>query len=193
MNIYLLLYFEFFKIGLFSIGGGYATLPFLYYLTAKYDWFSVKELSDMIAISNITPGPIGINMATFAGYKVAGAIGSAISTAAVVTPALIIVLIISNVLEKFKHNEIITGILTGLRPSACALLTVVGIKLFTNNILNIDKLCCSNILNGMNFDIKGLLLLIFMGLICCKKECKNPIFVIFIGFLLGIIINYKNF
>ncbi len=193
MNIYILLYIEFFKIGLFSVGGGYATLPFLYHLTTEYDWFSVKELSDMVAISNITPGPIGINMATFAGYKVAGIIGSIISTVAVVTPALIIVLIISNIMEKFKHSEIITGILTGLRPAACALLTVVGIKLFTNNILNVDKLCCSNIFKDANVDIKGILLLMIMAFLCYKKVCKNPIFVILIGFILGIIFNYAYF
>ena len=76
MKLYFFLYFEFFKIGLFSLGGGYATLPFLYHMSEQYHWFSPVELTQMLAISSITPGPVGLNVATYAGFKTAGIIGS---------------------------------------------------------------------------------------------------------------------
>ena len=93
--IYLTLAYEFFKIGLFSIGGGMATLPFLMDLTRKYDWYTAGELANMVAISESTPGPVGINMATYAGYNAAGIPGALISTLALTAPALIIIILLS--------------------------------------------------------------------------------------------------
>ena len=84
LKLYFLLFYEFTKIGLFAIGGGYAALPFLYFIQAKYQWFTIEELTNMIAVSNITPGPIGINMATYTGYTTGGIIGSVIATSAIV-------------------------------------------------------------------------------------------------------------
>ena len=92
--IYITLAYEFFKIGLFSIGGGMATLPFLMDLTSRYDWFSASELANMVAISESTPGPVGINMATYAGYNAAGIPGALVATLSLVAPALIIIVII---------------------------------------------------------------------------------------------------
>ena len=97
--IYLLLIYEFFKIGLFAIGGGYATLPFLYHISEVYNWISAKELIDMLAVSSITPGPVGINVATFAGFKTAGIIGSLLATTALILPSFIIVILISKLLS----------------------------------------------------------------------------------------------
>ena len=100
--IYLILAFEFFKIGLFSIGGGMATLPFLMDLTNKYDWFTVSELTNMVAISESTPGPVGINMATYAGYNAAGVLGAIVATLALTAPAWIIIILIAKFLENLK-------------------------------------------------------------------------------------------
>ena len=105
------LYFEFFKIGLFSIGGGLATLPFLQDLADKTDWLTASELVDMIAISESTPGAIGINTATFVGYKAGGVIGGITTTLGIITPSIIIILLIAHFfkkvvdrLQKYKYN-----------------------------------------------------------------------------------------
>ena len=113
MMLYLQLFWEFFKAGLFSIGGGMATVPFLREISARTGWFSAMDLADMIAVSESTPGPIGINMATYVGYTtvnnhygpVAGILGSIIATVGLVTPSVIIILIIAKFLEKFRENH----------------------------------------------------------------------------------------
>mgnify|MGYP003292622080 CR=1 FL=1 len=97
--IYLRLFFEFFKTGLFAIGGGMATIPFLYDISDKTGWFTHDKLADMIAVSASTPGPIGVNMATFAGYMTRGILGALVATFALVLPSYIIILIIY--LKKF--------------------------------------------------------------------------------------------
>ena len=93
--LYLTLFFEFFKIGLFAIGGGLVTVPFLFDLTEHYSWFTASELADMIAVSESTPGPLGVNMATFAGFNAAGVSGAAVSTFGLVLPTVIIIVIIA--------------------------------------------------------------------------------------------------
>ena len=103
--IYLTLFYEFFKIGLFAVGGGIATLPFLMDLTDKYDWYTASELTNMIAISESTPGPVGINMATYAGYQAAGIGGAIVATVSLVLPALIIIVIVARFMKKFYDNS----------------------------------------------------------------------------------------
>ena len=102
--IYLLLITEFFKIGLFSFGGGYATIPFLYHISQTYNWYSLNELSQMVAVASITPGPVGINVATYAGLKTAGILGSLCATISEMIPSLILVLIIAKLLKKFNDK-----------------------------------------------------------------------------------------
>ena len=102
--IFLSLFFEFFKVGLFSIGGGLATIPFLYDLASRRpEWYTAQDVADMIAISESTPGPIGVNMATFAGYQTAGVFGGIIATLGLVAPAIIIIFIVAKILNAFKH------------------------------------------------------------------------------------------
>lgn len=112
------LFLEFFKIGLFSVGGGLATLPFLYDLADRYDWFTRVQLIDMIAISESTPGPIGVNMATFAGYNTAGIIGGFTATMGIVVPALLVIITIAKVLDKFKDNKYVQSAFYG-HPAGC--------------------------------------------------------------------------
>ena len=102
--IYFYMFKEFFKIGLLSFGGGFATLPFLYHIAEKYHWYSVEELTQMLAISSITPGPVGINMATYAGMKTHGLITAVIATISIILPSLFIVIAISKLLKKFSDN-----------------------------------------------------------------------------------------
>ena len=134
MIIYLKLFLEFFHIGLFSFGGGYATLPFLYHIADVHNWYSTKQLSDMIALSSVTPGPVGVNVATFAGFSTAGVAGAGIATLSVVLPSFIIVLIISKLLNKFKTNKYVQSVVYTLKPAGCGLLAAVGVDMFVNNI-----------------------------------------------------------
>lgn len=120
--IYLTLAFEFFKIGLFSIGGGMATLPFLMDLTKKYDWYTANELANMIAISESTPGPVGINMATYAGYNAAGVPGAIVATLSLTAPALVIIIVIAKFLENFSENPTVKAVFYGIRPTVAALI-----------------------------------------------------------------------
>ena len=116
------LMFEFLKIGLFSVGGGQSTIPFLYDLVHRFNWFSAQELADMIAISESTPGPVGINMATYAGFNVAGVFGGILATLALVCPCVIIIILISKVLDAFRKNEFVENCFTMIRPSVVGLI-----------------------------------------------------------------------
>ena len=131
------LFYEFFKTGLFSFGGGYATLPFLYHISALYGWYTSKQLSDMIAVSTITPGPLGVNVATFAGYATFGIFGALISTTAVILPSYIIVILVFKLLEKFRQNKHVGAAIYALKPAGCGLLTAVGVQIFRENVNNL--------------------------------------------------------
>ena len=172
--IYLKLFLEFFHIGLFSFGGGYATLPFLYHIADVQKWYTTKELADMIAISSITPGPIGVNVATFAGSKTAGILGSLIATTSVILPSFIIVVIISKVLEQFKHNKYVRSVIYTLKPAGCGLLAAVGVDMFINNI-----------------NIPGMILL--AGLFFASlTEKRDPLFYLGVSALVGLIAGFFN-
>ena len=138
--IYLTLFLEFFKVGLFSVGGGLATIPFLSELATKYNWFDQKTLMDMIAVSQSTPGAIGINMATFAGFKASGIIGGIIATLGLVTPSVIVIIIVAHFLNKFKESRTVESIFYGLRPAVAALIGSAGYEVFKVSILAFDKL-----------------------------------------------------
>ena len=118
MNLFVLLFLEFFKTGLFAVGGGLATLPFLIQLTYRYDWFTQSMLADMVAVSQSTPGPMGINMATYAGFTTAGVPGALVSTFGIVLPSLIIIIIVAKFLEKFNDNVYVNSVFQGLRPAS---------------------------------------------------------------------------
>lgn len=120
--IYWTLFWEFLKIGFVAIGGGLATLPFLYDLTVKTNWFTAAMLVDMIAISESTPGPIGINMATYAGYTAGSVAGGIIASLALILPGVILMMIIGNAMSKFKNSTLLLKIFYGIRPAVAALI-----------------------------------------------------------------------
>ncbi len=122
MNIYVQLFYEFFKVGLFSIGGGMATIPFLADMGKKTQWFTSSDLMNMLAVSESTPGPIGINMATYVGYTVGGVPGALIATAGEVAPAIIIIIAIAKFLEKFRTNRFVNSAFYGLKPASTGLI-----------------------------------------------------------------------
>ncbi len=125
MNL-LLMCLEFFKTGLFSIGGGLATLPFLYDMADQYPWFTRAQVSDMIAVSEATPGPLGVNMATYAGYTAAGVPGAILATVSLVLPSIIVILIVARFLQKFQDSVIVQRVLAGLRPASVGLIAAAG-------------------------------------------------------------------
>ena len=142
--IYLLLFINFFKTGLFSIGGGLATLPFLYEMSNRTHWFSTSDIADMIAISESTPGAIGINMSTYAGFKTAGYPGGVLATVALATPSMIIILIISGFLQKFKESRHVQNALYGLRPASIAMITTAGLNVAKVALINLDAFQASH-------------------------------------------------
>ncbi len=127
--IYVLLMFEFFKIGLLAIGGGLVTVPFLFDLADKYDWFTKTELANMIAISESTPGPIGVNMATFAGFNAGGIVCGILATLALVSPSMVIMIMVAKMMNKYSCNIRVKDILGGIRPAVLALILFAGLEL----------------------------------------------------------------
>ena len=125
--ILLRLYLEFFKTGLFAVGGGMATLPFLYSISERTGWFTQEMLADMIAVSESTPGPIGVNMATYVGYVTAGVPGALIATLGLITPCVVIILLIARVLSAFRENPYVDAGFYGLRPCSVALIAAAGV------------------------------------------------------------------
>lgn len=127
--IYGILFFEFFKVGLFAIGGGLVTIPFLFDLSQRFDWFSMTELTNMIAVSESTPGPIGINMATFAGFSAAGFVGGFFATVGLVFPSVVIMILIAKMMAKYSCNVRVQNILGGIRPAVLALILFAGLQI----------------------------------------------------------------
>ena len=134
--ILLQLFWEFLKIGLFSVGGGMATLPFLYDLSDSTGWFTYAPLADMLAVSESTPGPVGINMATYVGYTVGGFGGAVLATLGTIIPGTVIVLIIASMLDKFRGNKYVDAAFYGLRPASTGLIAAAGVSVVGIALLN---------------------------------------------------------
>lgn len=175
--IYLSLFYEFFKIGLFSIGGGLATLPFLYKLAETHPhWLSAQTIADMIAISESTPGPIGINMATYAGYQAAGPLGGVIATLGEVAPSIIIIVIIARFLAEFDKNPIVKHAFYGLRAAVVGLITFALLKLLAVTLL----------LDGMVNYFNVVVYLALVALVLNFKKV-HPLVWILIGAGIGVV------
>ena len=126
--ILLQLFWEFFKVGLFAVGGGLATIPFLESMGSATGWFTPADLTTMIAVSESTPGPIGVNMATYVGFQVGSIPGAVIATLGLITPAIIVILIISGFLQKFRQSKTVDSVFYGLRPASTALIAAAGLS-----------------------------------------------------------------
>ena len=148
MMLYLKLFWEFFKAGLFAIGGGMATVPFLQEISRKTGWYTAGDLADMIAVSESTPGPIGVNMATYVGYTtvhnhygpIAGIFGGILSTVGLVLPSVIIILIVARFLEKFRENRYVNAAMYGLRAASVALISSAGISIVMIAVFQINSI-----------------------------------------------------
>jgi len=140
MTTLLLLCWNFFKTGLFAIGGGLATIPFFYEMSDKFGWFTHKEILDMIAIAESTPGPIGVNMATYAGYNTIGVGGGILATLSLAAPSVIVVLIVARLLDKFRNNRFVIGGFYILRPASTALITAAAFNVCLAVFFDVKKI-----------------------------------------------------
>lgn len=184
--IYWQLFIEFFKTGLFAIGGGLATLPFLYNIANKYPWFDEAMLADMIAVSESTPGPVGVNMATYAGFSAAGISGGIVATLALVLPSIIIILIIASFLNKFKENKLVDYSFYGLRPAVCGLISAAAFEIIKISLINIPAYTQSGNLIYL-FNLKEIILFIVL-FIMIKKIKLHPIVYILSAGIIGILL-----
>ncbi len=132
------LFFEFCKVGLFSVGGGLATIPFLTDLGERTGWFTSGQLADMIAISESTPGPMGVNMATYVGFTTAGPLGGVVATLGLIFPSLVIILVIARFLQKFRRSRVVDGVFYGLRAASVALITAALLQVARIALLRAD-------------------------------------------------------
>ena len=186
--IYLLLYWEFAKIGLFALGGGPSTLPFLFQLSYKTGWFTVAQVTDMLAVSHVSPGPLGINMAAYTGLHTAGFWGGIIAVLGIITPPVIVIVIIARQLKKFSQNKYINAAFDGLRPAVCALITVAVWETAKTALFNKDLYAQSGHLGDL-FVIKSFVFFILL-LILTNKYKKHPLFYIGISALAGLFIKF---
>lgn len=186
LNLYFMLFFEFFKTGLFAVGGGLATLPFLINMTYKYDWFDQSMLADMIAVSESTPGPMGVNIATYAGFNSGSVLGGIIATLGLVTPSIIVIIIIAKFLEKFKTNKYVDAVFQGLRPASVGLIAVAAFEVIKIALINIDAyLATKNILDLINIKSCIFFAVIFFAVM---KYKKHPVVYIAIAAVVGVVV-----
>lgn len=179
--IYLALFWAFFQIGLFSFGGGYAALPLIQNQVVDiYGWLNMTEFTDVITISQMTPGPIAINASTFVGMRVAGIWGAIISTVGCILPACVIVLSLAVFYKKYKELEIVQGILGGLRPAVVGMIASAGFAIVTNSIWHLAV--TSYRIDNMDYVAIALIVLCITVLRTLKP---HPIFVMLSAGVVG--------
>ena len=201
MILYLQLFWEFFKTGLFAIGGGMATVPFLQEISSRTGWFSAADLADMIAVSESTPGPIGVNMATYVGYTTAqifhgpvtGILGSIVATVGLVAPSVIIVLIIAKFLEKFRDNRYVNAAMYGLRAASVALISAAGISIVLISVFRISGISDfrSAVIDYRCFLLAVLILVLTRWVPQTKK--LHPVIFIAISAVIGIVFRMSSY
>lgn len=179
--IYFQLFFEFAKIGLFNFGGGMAAIPFLQDLSVRTGWYTLSQLTDFIAISESTPGPMAVNVATYRGYQTAGILGGVVATFGLIFPAFFVMTLIAKFLDKFKGNKYVDWAFYGLRPCvlaliASALISIVKVTLFTGTIA----------LSAVDFKAAGIFALIFILLNLKPLKKVHPVAFLALSAVLGI-------
>ena len=192
--IYLKLYWEFFKTGLFAVGGGMATIPFLYNLSASTGWFTHNDLANMIAVGESTPGPIGVNMATYVGFVTGmaknglpGALsGAVLATLGLVTPSIIVIIIIAAMLKAFRNSKLVNDAFYGLRPASTGLIAAAGLSVAASNLILVG----GTYTHAFSLNWKGLVLAAVLWVLTNKvKKTKglHPIVFIAASAVIGIV------
>ena len=180
--ILLELFFEFFCIGLFAVGGGLATVPFLTDLSTRTGWFTLDQLTNMIAVSESTPGPLGVNMASYVGYEIAGIPGSVLATLGLITPCLIIILIVTRCLQKFRNSQNVASIFYGLRPASTGLIAAAGWSVVCLSLIHITRPAGSILPTAIDISWSCLILAAIILILTHFKYTKKIHPVIWIAF-----------
>lgn len=201
MSVYLQLYWEFFKTGLFAVGGGMATLPFLKDIGEKTGWYTYSDLMNMLAVSESTPGPIGINMATYVGFTVGGPLGAVIATIGEVTPSIIVILIIAALLKSFRDNKYVNHAFYGLRPASTGLIGAACVAVILEVLTSVIVLSEGRIFNAFQLGEGSILHLPKLALAALLliltnwvKPVKNlhPIVFIALSAVVGILFGFTG-
>lgn len=174
------LFYEFFKAGLFAVGGGLATLPFLQDISAKTGWFTLDQLADMIAISECTPGPIGVNMATYVGFSTAGIPGALAATLGLIAPSIIVILIIAGFLKRFQDNRYVQAAFYGLRPASTGLIGAACISVAVTALLNLSRFSESRAIMDL-FQWKAVILAVILFFAMKHPKLKKLHPAVFLG------------
>lgn len=199
--IYLQLFWEFFKTGLFSVGGGMATIPFLQNIADKTGWFNAAQLADMIAVAESTPGPLGVNTATYVGYTVGlplggvgtGILGAVVATLGLIIPSIIVITIIAYFLEKFRTNRYVDAAFYGLRPASVGLIGAAGVSILLLSFFRVSKIAM--LLTDFHLDIRHIILAVVVYILTNKvKKTKklHPIYFIAGSALIGILFGFAK-
>lgn len=190
MILLLRLYWEFFKTGLFAVGGGLATLPFLSQMADKTGWFTQGQLMDMVAVSESTPGPIGINTATYVGFTTSGVPGALAATLGLVTPSILIILAIASFLKAFRSNRYVDAVFRCLRPASTGLIAASGLSVAA---ITFYAAAPAGILTGIQWKavILAVLLLLVTRVIPQTKKL-HPVVWIALSALAGIVFSFAG-
>ena len=184
----LCLIFEFFKTGLFAVGGGLATLPFLYEMGEKTGWFTAQDVLNLLAVSESTPGPIGINMSTYVGFITSGIPGAVIASLSLAAPCVLIILLVIQVLDKFKGNPLVDSIFKTLRPASIGMITAALIGVVKESLLCLENYAGLNTLLSV-FNWKAIVLAVGLWFVM-KKWKTHPIAYIAIAAAAGIVFSF---
>ena len=191
--IYLQLFWEFFKTGLFAIGGGLATLPFLYEVSDKTGWFTHGQLIDMVAVAESTPGPIGVNVATYVGYTTAGIPGGIIATLGLTVPSLTVILIIAGFLKAFRENKYVESAFYGLRPASTAMVAAAGLSFAATALLNLSAWTgeIASVVNVLDWKALILAVAVYVGTNHVNKlKDLHPIWFILVSAVVGAVFKF---
>jgi chromate transporter len=174
--IYIQLFWSFFQVGLFSFGGGYATTPLIQHqIVELYGWLSMREFADVITISQMTPGPIGINSATFVGIRIAGLPGAIVATLGCILPSCVIVLLLAFIYYKYRGLSTVQGVLSGLRPAVIAMIASAGLSLVNLAIWKEKGV------SGNKVELDMISALIFLLAIVILRKWKMSPIVVMVG------------
>ena len=194
--ILLQLFWEFFKTGLFAIGGGLATVPFLQDISAKTGWYTAGQLADMIAVSESTPGPMGVNMATYVGFTVGsqelggpvmGIVAAIIATLGLVAPSVIVIMIVAYFLKRFRSSKLVDGALYGLRPASVALISAAGVDIVLIAVLRVDSIY-QVAQAALSWKALALAALVYVSTHIKKLKSLHPIWFIAASAVIGVVL-----
>ena len=188
--LYLRLFLEYFYAGLFSVGGGLATIPFLQDMGARTGWFTSQELANMIAVSESTPGPIGVNTATYVGYHIAGLSGAVIATLGLITPSVIVIIIVSQFLKKFGDSKYVKAVMYGLRAASAGLIAAAGFLVARVTLLHPEAWKTGNMAGLLN--LPSILLAVILFLLTNRYKKIHPNAFLAASAVVGVVFHFAG-